>query len=177
MILSLIAFLTIYFIFKIFDISVKGDVLDTFLLCITYFVFSNIIFWILLVRSKIIKISVLIIGLFPILIGYVLSTIGLLGLMMILGDYEVKEKKILTNNIQYRKYGFGNATTSDGGYEFDFYKTYKFSPFEKRIAQIKMDFREYKMENLNVEFNEIDDFYKIQIKSKEQIQIDTLIKK
>ena len=173
----LITILIIYYGLRIFDISIIGDMSDIIMLSLTYFTYAALVFWTLLIPKKIIKILILIVGLFPILVGYILSTIGFLGLMMILAELETTNNKNLTDNFEYREYSFGNATSESGGNKFEFYKTYRFLPFEKKIANIKMDYREYDLENLNINFSETDDFYRIMIKSKETTQIDTLIKR
>ena len=173
----LIAILSIYYTLRIFGISIIGDMPDFIMLSLTYFAYSVLVFWILLIPKKIIKIPVFIVGLLPILFGYILSTIGTLGLMMILAELETTNVKTLEDNFEYREYGFGNATTASGGKEFDFYKKHKFSPFEKKIANIKMDYRTYELANLNIKFSETNDNYRIIIKSKETTQIDTLIKR
>lgn len=175
--LILLVFLSIYYVLKIFGFSIVGDMPDIIMLCLTYLAYTILVSFVLLVPMKIGKIIIFIIGLFPILIGYIFSTIGFFGLIMILAELETTNINNLTDNYEYREYGFGNATTSSGGTEYDFYKKYKLIPFEKKIASLKMDYRDYEFKNLNIEFNETVENYRIIIKSEETIQIDTLIKK
>lgn len=177
LILSLSVYLIIYFIFIFFSISFFGDFADLIMLCLLYFTYSNFIFRVFKFRKKIISIPLFIISLLPIAIGYLASTIGMLGLMFTIDEYLIIENSQLSNKIYYRKYRFGNATTDDGGYNFEILKTYNYFPIEKLIAKIKMDGSDYSIDSLKVKFNENGNNYKIQIFSNDSIQIDTLINK
>lgn len=173
----LITILYIYYVLIAFDISIIGDMPDLIMLSLTYLTYSILVFRILLIPNKIIKIPVFIVGLLPMLFGYIISTVGVLGLMLIISGLETTNVKIIADNFEYREYSFGNSTATYGGKEFNFYEKYKLLPFENKIANIKMDYSEYDLVDLNVEFSKTNDNYRILIKSNETVQIDTLIKR
>lgn len=71
--------------------------------------------------------AVLMIALFG--AGYLLSTIGILGLGFILGDIDADRSIPLTNSLTYKQYNRGNAISDYRNVEVSVRKTYKWLPF------------------------------------------------
>jgi len=65
-------------------------------------------------------------------IGYLLSTIGILGLGFITAEYEPSKCLRINNSTVYKEYGVGNATTSWGGTRVCLYTNFSWFPFFER---------------------------------------------
>lgn len=72
--------------------------------------------------------------------GYLLSTIGVLGLAFILNDLAIDREMRLNNEITYKQYHLGNALSNYDLIEVSIYKkTWWLSGIEKKIATKKYD--------------------------------------
>jgi len=77
----------------------------------------------------------------PILGGYVLSTIGLLGLMLVVGDYASAPKKVeqMDSGLVCRVTGWGSAIT-DSGYTVSLYRNWGWLPLiERSVVSISVN--------------------------------------
>ena len=77
----------------------------------------------------------------PILAGYVLSTVGLLGLILIIGDYTRAPSKVEQMDIGLvcRVTGWGSAVT-DSGYTVHLYRTWDWLPLiERSVISISIN--------------------------------------
>jgi hypothetical protein len=71
----------------------------------------------------------------PIAIGYLLGTVGYLGLAFGVGDFEPTSIETLSPGLSYRTYDFGNATTRYGGTIVEVYAQPRAVPFiERRLC-------------------------------------------
>ncbi len=61
-------------------------------------------------------------------IGYLSSTIGILGVGLVLGDYETSCEKYLSKNLIYKETTLGNATSNFRGKRVEIYKTISWLP-------------------------------------------------
>ncbi|MCF8298696.1 MAG: hypothetical protein K9J13_14200 [Saprospiraceae bacterium] len=69
-------------------------------------------------------------------IGYLLSTIGILGLGFITAEFESTKSIRINNNTVYKEFGVGNATTSWGGIKVCLYRNYSVFPiFERKFFE------------------------------------------
>lgn len=68
-------------------------------------------------------------------IGFLISTIGLLGLMFILGDYKPSIVKPISKELTYSETGLGNAVSNYRGRRFEIHQKIKWMPiFKRRVA-------------------------------------------
>jgi hypothetical protein len=77
----------------------------------------------------------------PIGVGYLLSTIGMLGLMLVVGDYSVAPYKIeqMESGLVCRVTGWGSAIT-DSGYTVHLYRTWGWLPLiERSVVSISIN--------------------------------------
>jgi hypothetical protein len=118
----------------------------------------------------------LIITFLPVAAGYLISTIGFFGVMLISSDLEANNMVTIGQNAYYREYGFGNATSSDGGLKIDLYTYSKWFPIiEKKIYSKQISVNEHNTENLRVALHKDSERFNIKIYSNDSLQIDTLV--
>ena len=65
-------------------------------------------------------------------IGYLLSTVGILGLAFASAEYEPLKSIRINNTTVYKEYGVGNATTSWGGIRICLFRNLSWFPFFER---------------------------------------------
>ena len=95
-----------------------------------------------------------IIGSFIVLFGYIMSTIGILGLGFIILDYVPECKVRLSENYVYQINSFGNATTSSGGRTVKImYSTNKLPLIERTIFSKDFDSRFYNTDSISVKYH------------------------
>ena len=88
--------------------------------------------------EKVKKILSLIFLITVLYLGYFLSTVGILGLALVLGEYEPTKTIRINENIVYREYDVGNATVSWGGTRVCLYRNNTLFPFIERKFFEKM---------------------------------------
>ena len=72
------------------------------------------------------------------LIGYILSTVGILGLGFITAEYEPSKSLRINNNTVYKEYRIGNAISSTRGVNVCLYRNYYWFPlFERKFFSKK----------------------------------------
>ncbi len=158
---------------RLLKISLKGDFSDFIILALIYLVYTSAIPFIKSISKKIIRKFLIILAYTPIVFGYLVGTIGFLGLLLIGIDNGTDEIVRVNENIEYRKYNFGYAFSTSGT-DYEFYKSKKNSVFEKQIFSLRQYYLSGESK-VKVEENELD--YHIKIESNSEIVIDTLIKK
>ncbi len=68
-------------------------------------------------------------------IGFLISTVGILGLALVLGDYKPTIKKTIGENLVYSETTLGNAISVDRGKRFEIHQKIKWIPIlEKKLA-------------------------------------------
>ena len=93
------------------------------------------------IPSLFVRIPALILAAIPIALGYVLSTIGTLGLMFIIGDYTTPPRRIeqLRPDLTCRVTLWGASFTASG-YAVHLYKTWAWLPFiEKSVVKLSVN--------------------------------------
>lgn len=88
-----------------------------------------------LVPSIVVRVVALVIAVIPIAFGYLLSTVGSLALMFIVGDYTRPPEKVeqMATGLICRVMGWG-AVGASSGYTVDLYQTSSLVPFlERRV--------------------------------------------
>ena len=170
------SFLAVIGLGRIFNLSFRGDVFDMILPVGLYLGYCILVFYLLKIDNKFFRLTTFIIGFIPIVLGYIMATIGFLGIMMISGEFGATKSTDLQDSFYYREYGYGNATSSDGGTIIEFYKSPKWFPIiEKRLLTKKVSYLQYNTDSLNVTFDLNKDSYNLKIFSKDSLQFDTLI--
>ena len=99
---------------------------------VLYFAYGFIAFSVWrMIRIKLVRFVALLIVLFPVFLGSLLGTIGVLGLVFILGDFASSPIKteVVADGLVCRKSYWGMAAT-DSGYEIAIYR--QFGPFIER---------------------------------------------
>jgi hypothetical protein len=113
-------------------ISTASIEADWFILAIFHFAVC-VLLWIgLYQKNKIISVLSVLVMIFVFGVGYLLSTIGILGLGFITGEYEPSKDIRINNSTVYREYGLGNATTSWGGTKVCLFTNFYWFPFFER---------------------------------------------
>ena len=177
-ILVLLCLISILGLGLYYDITFKGDFLDFLLPIFAYMTYCYSVFHILKVRNKFVKVFACFIASLPIAVGYLVATLGLLGLMMISLDFESHRTVDLGDNSYFREYGYGNATTDDGGLKIDVYKFLPWFPiFEKKIFSKNVSSMHYNTTDLKVKLIAHLDKYDIRIYSRDSLQIDTTVER
>lgn len=99
-----------------------------------YFTFSLLIILLFQQKQLLLKIAAGI-AMFAVFgIGYLSSTIGLLGLCFVIGDIEATRSIPLTDNLIYKQYSHGNATSDFRKTEVAVYKTWRLFPFLQKAV-------------------------------------------
>ncbi|WP_423147070.1 hypothetical protein [Rubrolithibacter danxiaensis] len=161
-----------------FDISFKGDTLDFVLPISLYISYCYLMFHLFQLKNKLAKFFACFVAAVPILAGYLVATLGILGLMMVSLDFESERTVDLGNDSYFREYGHGNATTDDGGLKVDVYKYLPWFPLlEKRIFSKRLSLMRYETSNLNIKLTTSGDQYNIRIYSNDSLQIDTTVRR
>jgi len=161
-----------------FDITFKGDIFDFLLPISLYITYCYLVFSLFQVQNKLVRITTCFIASLPIMVGYLVATVGLLGLIMISTDFESHRTVTLSKNTYFREYVYGNVTTEDGGMKIDVYEYLTWFPiFEKKIFSKQISIMRYEINDLKIKLTPTLDKYKIQIYSKDSLQIDTTIEK
>lgn len=115
-------------------ISFRIDFIDLLCLQVLYFFYCILICYCLKIRIKIIKIGTLIVGIIPVILGYLLATIGFLIVIEIssaFADYKLT-KMDETHYLKESHYGFAFSETS--GTTIGIYQTWKNIPgLEKKL--------------------------------------------
>ncbi|WP_462264853.1 hypothetical protein [Mucilaginibacter sp.] len=116
----------------LFCISVKistvSENFNFFLCTIIYLTISVILFWAYTVKNIILKITAALTMLMVFGIGYLSSTIGLLGLGFIIADLDADRTIQISDDIIFRQYNLGNALSDNRDARVSVYKLYKWLP-------------------------------------------------
>jgi hypothetical protein len=98
-----------------------------------YFAYSFLAVMCLRIPIKAIRIIIFVIAIVPIGLGYFLSTIGVLGLAFIVGDYTSPPQRIeqMATGLNCRITGWGSAGSSSG-YAVSLYRSWSGIPFLER---------------------------------------------
>lgn len=126
--------------------STTSTFIDWLLLSLTYLAICFFLWVLAFHRNVFIKIVGIISLTLFLGIGYMMSTIGILGLAFTLGDYETVDIQKLDNGIICKKTCYGNVTVDSSGTWIRIYKTIKWLP----IIEWQLAEKEYKNEILPV---------------------------
>lgn len=114
------------------DISTTNEVIDFICLGIAHLSISVLLFLGFYHKGKELRYPALILMLLFFGFGYLLSTIGALGLGLISGSYTPKRTVQINDDILYKEYLTGGAFTSTDGAIVVLYETYSWLPFLER---------------------------------------------
>jgi hypothetical protein len=100
---------------------------------IAYFSYNFLAVMCLRIPAKAIRVLIFIIAIIPIGFGYILSTIGVLGLGFIVGDYTRPPDHLeqIATGLTCRATGWGSAVSASG-YAVDLYQSWNRIPFLER---------------------------------------------
>jgi len=133
------------------DWSLGGITFDTVLIAFAYLAYCGLVAVSLNIHNLLLRLSVFLLGLVPILIGYTLATVGALGLAFVVGDYIPEQTGRLDSRFTYRITTFGNATTEAGGNRVTLLRSYRLLPgLEREVFTKKLDYRDYPLDDLAV---------------------------
>jgi hypothetical protein len=107
---------------------------------IAYFAYSFLAVMCLRIPAKAVRILTFVIAIIPIGFGYILSTIGILGLMFIVGDYASPPNRVeqMAAGLTCRVTGWGSAGSSSG-YAVGLYQSWNRIPFlERKILGVSV---------------------------------------
>ncbi len=170
------SFLGVIGLGRIFNLSFRGDVIDMLLPVGLYLGYCILVFYLLEIDNKILKLATFIIGFIPIVLGYIMATVGVLGVMLISDELGATKSIYLQESLYYREYNYGNSTSSDGGTIIELYKSPIWFPIiEKRLLTKKVSNLQYDTDSLNMTLDLNKDSYRLKVFSKHNLQFDTLI--
>ena len=115
-----------------------------------------------------------------VILNYLICTVGFIGIGLILGDKESKNKTSFNNNIVCKEYNLGNALDSDRGYRVAIYKKFSLLPIEKFIVEksyyIHQNYHNSNLEIImNYDKNNITLYNEVKIKGKiKSIKLDVI---
>lgn len=123
------------------DVSFMSTPVNVACLAAAYlaYVFLAASFW--LVKPLILRVPALVIAAVPVLAGYMMGTVGLLGLAFIIGDYANPPLQTLRidANLECRVIAWGNAT-ADSGYTVHLYRQAPLIPFvEREVSRVRVN--------------------------------------
>ncbi|MBE7178254.1 MAG: hypothetical protein INR69_17765 [Mucilaginibacter polytrichastri] len=173
--LGLISAVIILSVLYYFDITFRGDAADYIFPVLLYFSYGFLIYHTLLIKNSFLRIISFLICFIPFLLGYLIATIGVLGLMLGSGEYDTSQKSKLAYGLESRIYGYGNATSSESGEKFEVYRYIPWLPvFEKKVFSKKINW-------LNINQQKIITSYdagksKIKIVVDGQTKLDSIVK-
>ncbi|MBI3345837.1 MAG: hypothetical protein HY020_01340 [Burkholderiales bacterium] len=99
------------------DISTSLFEANVFIACVAYAAFGILAFSLFRVRPKFIGVPAGLVASVPLLFGLVVGTVGFVGLALVVGDLPPIHSERSTDRFGCYVYSFGNATTSEGGYD------------------------------------------------------------
>ena len=133
--IGLLLFISLAIILKI---STTSLVIDCLFISAIYFIVC-IFLWSGIYRKNLfIKIISSVFAFIIFGLGYLLGTLGFLGIGFISAEYEPSKFIRLSESVVYKQYGIGNATTSRGGIRVCLFRSYQWFPvIERQIFEKK----------------------------------------
>jgi hypothetical protein len=101
----------------VFGIATSLYEVNALVLAVAYLAFGILAFSAFRIRPKILGVVAGLISVLPMVLGVLFATIGILGLAFIVGDTVPIYQEFTDSNHNCYVTSFGNATTSDGGYD------------------------------------------------------------
>lgn len=123
------------------DISLTSNAANVACLSTAYLAYAFLAASIWRVRSLILRVPALVIAAIPIAGGYVMGTMGVLGLAFILGDYASPPLQAVRMGagLECRINAWGNVT-SDTGYTVHLYRHWPLVPFvEREVSRVTVN--------------------------------------
>ena len=139
----------------LFNISTTLSGLNWFLVTVPYLSISCL-FWSLQgQKRKVVKYSITAVMICVFGIGYLLSTLGILGLMFIIGDYDSIKKVTLSDDLTCSITFLGNALSDHRGIKFEIYDQVDYLPFvDKRVMEHEVFDIRFPSSDIDMTFNE-----------------------
>ena len=163
----------------LFKFSTIIPLLDWILFTIPFLLISCLLWLTQFQSNKLIKIIGIIFMVVVFGVGYLLSTVGLLGLGFIVAEYEPNRKMELSNNLEYRETWLGNAISDHRGKRFEVYQQIGWLPIMERRIACKENYNLIVYpDSINVQFDDLN--HKVYLntnqrkRNHEQIWNDTL---
>ena len=169
-IISFVCILALLWIFSYSGITFKQDSLDLILPIGIFVFYCFMLYHAIFIYNNFLRIIIFIIGFIPILVAIVFVITGY--------SAEIPGKvATLGNQYYYKEYQYGSAI-SESGTRIEIHKTVRRFPFiEKRILIKDLNIPEYDTDSISIKFKETPQKFKIEIYSKDKLQVDTIIDK
>lgn len=161
---------------RFFNISLKGDISDFFVISLAYLLYVSSVPFLKRIKNKIFRIAAFFFAYIPIVLGYLLGTVGAFGIALFGIDAEADEIARVNENVAYRTYKKGFSFTS-GRTDYEFYKSKEISIFEEKLVSFTLRDDSGKNEEQKVKLKESKLSYHIKIITNTETLIDTLILK
>jgi hypothetical protein len=126
-------FLLSYFVFAYSSLAFVAPKGNLACFVVAYFAYCILAATCLRIPRKIIRFPIFVIAIVPIAFGYLLSTVGILGLMFIVGEYTnlPDRTEVMTAGLTCRVTGWGMAAGASG-YTIGLYQSWNAVPFLER---------------------------------------------
>lgn len=120
------------------DIIFRFSAINYILFSLLYLTISLIIWWLCYRKKAWLKVIGCILFFAVFGIGYFMSTVGFVGLGLILGNYIPINEEKMSEKISYKEIYLGNAISDYQGKRIEIYETISFLPFlKKKIVEKK----------------------------------------
>lgn len=116
-----------------FSVSFISFFANIFILCLAYVCFGFLAFSLYSIKPKVIGIILGLLFTIPLVLGILLSTIGILGLLFIVDDFNVDYETQVSSELKCQVLYTGNATAA-GGQDVRLFK-HVISGIERRVAR------------------------------------------
>jgi hypothetical protein len=121
------------------NISTTLSALDWILVSSCYLTVSFVLWWTQFQGNKLLKILGILAMIFIFGLGYLLGTIGALGVAFAVGEYETDTERWLGDGLIYKESSLGNAISDYRGKRVEIYKTISWMP----IVEWRIQKKEY----------------------------------
>jgi hypothetical protein len=120
-------------------ISFASDFANFLSVALAYFAYCIVVVCLWRIPNRVLRWTVIAVTAVPILVGYILATVGVLALMFIIGDETIppSHHEVIPPNYTCTIRRWGNAT-SDSGYRVTLFQHWALLPFLRREAQSLM---------------------------------------
>lgn len=109
-----VLFIAVVVICIFFSVSFTSFFANTFVICLAYACFGFLVFSLYAIKPKVIGIILGLLFTIPLVLGVLLCTIGFLGLLFIVDDFNVDYEAQVSSELKCQVLHTGNATAAGG---------------------------------------------------------------
>lgn len=147
--LTLLALLT--------HISTTSSILDWFMLSTLYLSWSLLLIWTAFQKKRLWKLLGVLAMLCSFSLGYISGTVGIVGVGLVIADYEVNSEKWLGDSLIYKETRVGNAISDYRATEVEIYRTISWIPILEWREQKKVYPNIVNYNNFDVDYRSKED--------------------